>query len=388
MRRSVACLAGLVTLLSPAGCKKRVAPPSDLPLGAPRVAVRGETIDLDGKPAGTLRDVLELDRIIRRDELFSMLKDRREAWKTAHPGAPFPGEVVIELPRGTKLVAAKSVFQTAAFAGYPFETLLVDDGTPSRWVGHLEAVVPHLPDPSRDSTPAPLLSVTLRADAIALSWTKGGGALPDEQVVPGAPALHDALAAMVARDAVHTAPSDAALDPAVIYAPNDADVGALIPVVDALDGVRRDVDAVDGGRRSASAFALAFSVLPAPAAPAPPPASGLWLFGGLGGLGGHGDPARSVLRVADVSVSGRLPPEVVQRIVRANFGRFRLCYEQALTAKPALAGDVKTRVIIDAGGEVSTVAGVSSTLSDPAAIACIQRAFQRLSFPQPEGGIV
>ncbi|HLM76117.1 MAG TPA: FHA domain-containing protein, partial [Polyangiaceae bacterium] len=33
------------------------------------------------------------------------------------------------------------------------------------------------------------------------------------------------------------------------------------------------------------------------------------------------------IRPVGTSVSGRLPPEVIQRIVRQNFGRFRLCYE-------------------------------------------------------------
>ena len=36
------------------------------------------------------------------------------------------------------------------------------------------------------------------------------------------------------------------------------------------------------------------------------------------------------------SVSGRLPPEVIQRIVRQNFGRFRLCYENGLRSNPNL----------------------------------------------------
>jgi len=35
-------------------------------------------------------------------------------------------------------------------------------------------------------------------------------------------------------------------------------------------------------------------------------------------------------------VNGRLPPEVIQRIVRQKFGRFRLCYEQNLRMQPSL----------------------------------------------------
>jgi hypothetical protein len=89
-----------------------------------------------------------------------------------------------------------------------------------------------------------------------------------------------------------------------------------------------------------------------------------------------------------VAVSGHLPPEVIQRIIRQNFGRFRLCYENGLRVNPTLAGRVTVRFVIDRAGAVSTAANGGSDFTDPAVVSCVVRAFYALSFPQPEGGIV
>lgn len=54
--------------------------------------------------------------------------------------------------------------------------------------------------------------------------------------------------------------------------------------------------------------------------------------------GKHGDSNRTKppsVRMGATSVSGRLPPEVVQRIARQSFGRFRLCYENGLRTPQA-----------------------------------------------------
>src|ERR1019366_9393316 len=94
------------------------------------------------------------------------------------------------------------------------------------------------------------------------------------------------------------------------------------------------------------------------------------------------------IRQGAVQVNGRLPPEVIQRIVRQNFGRFRLCYENGLRQQPQLAGRVVVRFTIDRTGAVTTVADAGSTLHDAAVVGCVMRGFGNLSFPQPEGGVV
>ncbi len=114
---------------------------------------------------------------------------------------------------------------------------------------------------------------------------------------------------------------------------------------------------------------------------------------GQGFGSGHGRLGRSHrarpprVRMGATSVSGRLPPEVIQRIVRQNFGRFRLCYENGLRNNPNLQGRVTVRFVIGRDGSVSNVGG-GGDLPDGGVVSCVTRAFYGLSFPQPEGGIV
>ena len=94
------------------------------------------------------------------------------------------------------------------------------------------------------------------------------------------------------------------------------------------------------------------------------------------------------VRVGATQVTGRLPPEIIQRIVRQNFGRFRACYENSLRNSPNLAGRVTVRFVIGRDGAVSNVGNGGSDLPDGGVVSCVVRAFYGLSFPQPEGGIV
>jgi hypothetical protein len=93
------------------------------------------------------------------------------------------------------------------------------------------------------------------------------------------------------------------------------------------------------------------------------------------------------VRMGATTVNGRLPPEVIQRIVRQNFGRFRMCYEAGLKRNPKLGGEVSVNFVISRDGSVTQVGG-GGDLPDPSVVECVTRAFKSLSFPQPEGGIV
>ena len=108
----------------------------------------------------------------------------------------------------------------------------------------------------------------------------------------------------------------------------------------------------------------------------------------LPGMGATAPDARVRIRAHGVSVNGRLPPEVVQRIVQQSFARFRLCYDMGAQTNPKLEGDVQVRFVIGRTGDVSTVADGGSTLADARVVTCIERQFDQLSFPAPEGGIV
>ncbi len=109
---------------------------------------------------------------------------------------------------------------------------------------------------------------------------------------------------------------------------------------------------------------------------------------GHGRLGGSHRTKPPQVRMGATQVSGRLPPEVIQRIVRQNFGRFRLCYENGLRNNPNLQGRVSVRFVIGRDGAVSQVQNGGSDMPDGNVVSCVVRAFYGLSFPQPEGGIV
>ena len=108
---------------------------------------------------------------------------------------------------------------------------------------------------------------------------------------------------------------------------------------------------------------------------------------GSGRLGGTHKSKPPSVRMGATSVSGRLPPEVIQRIVRQNFGRFRLCYENGLRNNPNLAGRVSVSFTIGRDGSVGSVSG-GGDLPDAGVIGCVTKGFYGLSFPHPEGGVV
>ena len=109
---------------------------------------------------------------------------------------------------------------------------------------------------------------------------------------------------------------------------------------------------------------------------------------GHGRPGGSHAPRAPQVRIGATEIKGSLPPEVIQRIVRQNYGRFRLCYENGLRTNPSLQGRVAVRFVIGRDGAVSNVSNGNSDMPDAAVVACVIRAYYTLAFPQPEGGIV
>jgi biopolymer transport protein ExbD len=88
---------------------------------APIVAVNGKQILVDGKPIGSTQNVEESGRVNPRiDELYTVLKTLKDDWKKLNPGkGEHPGVVLLQIDKGVKALVVKSVFQTAASAGYP-----------------------------------------------------------------------------------------------------------------------------------------------------------------------------------------------------------------------------------------------------------------------------
>ncbi|MFS8071890.1 MAG: AgmX/PglI C-terminal domain-containing protein, partial [Byssovorax sp.] len=73
---------------------------------------------------------------------------------------------------------------------------------------------------------------------------------------------------------------------------------------------------------------------------------------GSGGLAGGPRSKPPQVKMGATTVTSGLPPEVIQRIVRQNFGRFRLCYEAGLRSNPSLSGRVATKFVIGRDGAV------------------------------------
>ena len=94
-------------------------------IDAPMVAVNGNQILVDGVLAGSTRAVEELGRMQKIDELFTILKNKRELWKQIQPNKPFPGVCILQIDSNVPALVVKSVFQTAAFAGYPNVSFMV-----------------------------------------------------------------------------------------------------------------------------------------------------------------------------------------------------------------------------------------------------------------------
>jgi biopolymer transport protein ExbD len=94
---------------------------------APMIAVNGSQILVDGTAAGSTRAIEEAGRMQRIDELFNILKSKRELWKSTQGGSgkSFPGVCVLQVDQMVPALVVKSVFQTAAFAGYPNVSFMV-----------------------------------------------------------------------------------------------------------------------------------------------------------------------------------------------------------------------------------------------------------------------
>jgi biopolymer transport protein ExbD len=94
-------------------------------IDAPIVAISGTELLVDGAAAGNTRLATENKRIQRFEEMFNILKAKRDQWKTLFPTKEFPGVVILQVDQDVEAVVVKSTFQTAAFAGYPNVSFMV-----------------------------------------------------------------------------------------------------------------------------------------------------------------------------------------------------------------------------------------------------------------------
>jgi hypothetical protein len=107
-----------------------------------------------------------------------------------------------------------------------------------------------------------------------------------------------------------------------------------------------------------------------------------------------GPPIGDVQCIADgpdgcrVKIAGALPAEVIQRVVRRNFGHMSACYAAGLRKNAVLAGSVPIHFVIGKDGSVTQVRAGNADLADPDVVACVLRSFYGLTFPAPAAGVV
>jgi hypothetical protein len=92
---------------------------------APMIAVQGDQILVDGSSAGSVRSAEELGRLEKIEDLFKLLTAKRELWISVQPGRPFPGTCILSIDQDAPAIVVKSLFYTAAAAGYPNVSFMV-----------------------------------------------------------------------------------------------------------------------------------------------------------------------------------------------------------------------------------------------------------------------
>jgi hypothetical protein len=107
-----------------------------------------------------------------------------------------------------------------------------------------------------------------------------------------------------------------------------------------------------------------------------------------GGLSFGGGGVSTVSITTDhPSVVGNVSADAVERIIRINYGRFRLCYEHALAKDATLAGRIEIKFTIGADGYAKSITHDGSTLADKDLMGCVDRNVALLSFDPPTSGI-
>jgi hypothetical protein len=326
-------------------------------------------------------------RLQRMDSLFNHAKNAREAWKAAHPNEEFSGVAQLWVHEDTQARLLKDVFQTSAFAGYPNLTFVMRRRDDPSKLGRLnaDAVVPGPPrdGPSEDpDRPARMLGVVLHADdQVELAWVGEGLEPPIERRLPLS-ALRSTMLELWKAHAPGTPPDAKHWEQAHLSVPNDVPFRKIAQVLDGLNAPRIRLDPTRA--EEYPAFNVTFKVQVAEAARFFAEAGRMTTeFNGKT----RADGPRA--RIGTAVISGRLPPAVIQKVVRGSWESFRQCYDAVLAKKPDYTSRVSLRFVIQLDGSVGN-ADVSpdSAPRDESLEGCLLAAVKQLRFPAPEGGIV
>ena len=319
------------------------------PANVPEVKVSPRSVQLDGSEVGTAPAA----RLRRIDALFEALK--------ARPPADSPNPSYLLRTEGALDSAqVKSAIQTAAFAGWPAASLDLGQGSVL-----LQALASPGPQHSVGMLFPPRVSVLIvRRDSVEL-WR-----VPSEtndelsKPVPVSPPIM--TASHRAKGIERALPG---MFDAQCQSKDDCPTGILL-----LENAA-PFDLVQTALRAWLQRATTFGTQTP------------WLELRIQEPTPSGQPL--AIRVGKSNAGARLPPEVIQRVMRAAYEQFQHCYEQGLGRNAQLTGRVVLRFVIALDGHVSQAnATEATTMPDQAVVSCIANSLDGLVFPQPEGGIV
>lgn len=218
----------------------------------PILEIAGGEIRLDG--AVIMKGANEPEpRMHRIEEVFAALKARREAFKTANPNKEFAGVVGIRVADDVTTVLFKSVFQTAAFAGYPYVSFQ-RAGDPS--IIDLDAQIPGPPDPTMPpSRPTGSLDVQVSPDGVLANWRTGSVIVAERKLGRDPDALKVAACDLWRAHGEHKDKTDKVRDRAIVRVDNKLGLQELRPYFDAVRACTRDAE-----EGPVPAFDLTFSI--------------------------------------------------------------------------------------------------------------------------------
>lgn len=106
---------------------------------------------------------------------------------------------------------------------------------------------------------------------------------------------------------------------------------------------------------------------------------------GVGVLGGKSSVDVGIAS-SDVEVMGSLDKELIRKVIQANRGQIRYCYESLLNRFPKLGGKVAVKFVITATGSVASSSVAQSTAGNAELETCVAGRVRTWKFPEPKGG--
>ncbi len=106
---------------------------------------------------------------------------------------------------------------------------------------------------------------------------------------------------------------------------------------------------------------------------------------GVGALGGKKEVDIGITS-SEPTVMGSLDKELIRKVIHANRGQIRFCYESQLNRFPKLEGKVAIKFVISPTGSVASSSVASTTVGNPELETCVAGRVRTWMFPKPKGG--